>query len=1032
MVKNWLIVIALSIFNELAGQDTQPARPSPFLFRNTTINEGLSQNSVIDIAFDGKGCGWLATQDGLNRYDGTGIEVFKYTFDDITTSTQSRIGKLFYHSNELWMITSGGRLGKLDLLTYGYTLVSYLGNPRTPIENITCFLKDSHNNYWIGTADKGLLHYNSTTQVLKRYEANPDDASALPGNSIQSVYEDRKKQVWVLTNLGVTVFDAAMKTRHYLSDASSPETCGAIAEDAEGNIWLGSYGNGIFLKPANGEAFTRFTGYDKLALLPGDLKIETLHADRSGRIWAGTFGKGLFVIQPRTKNIYQLTLDRKNPRSIAFDDVLCIREDRWGGIWIGTDGGGLSYYDERLNNFSSFTSANLPEKVSIDLVRAITRDSKGRVWAGTSSNGLTYIDSLAADYGTIHFAPFKPNISNNDRVVSLLADDDDDIWTGTQGNGLLIVDAETKKIKNRFHSEASGMQKIPDHTIWCMLPEAGGLVWAGTGNGGLCLLDKKKGVIKHFSFSASDRNNIADNNIRCLARINDSTIVIGFEKKGIQFLHTNSDSFYSIRPRLADAIWETETTIKCFYYQHPILWIGTAGRGLASFNLETRDLLHITEKDGLANNTAYAILPDSRGSLWISSNRGLSRFTPSRQDGKLAVGSFVSYTAEDGLQSNEFNTGAWYRSPSGRLYFGGIKGINYFYPERFAATQPNIPVIITQVAIDNEPLKSDTNVIHKKMLRLSPTNNSIAFTFSVLDFAATGRYVYYHQLVGYDKDWINTETRNYAAYTNLSPGEYEFRVMAAAGEITGNESVSTISIVIPPPFWRTWWFIALCVLAIGGIIYAFFRYRINQLIALQRVRNRIATDLHDDIGSSLTNINILSELSRNNIDEPLKAKGFITRIGEEVSHSSQALDDIVWSINTQNDSLEQMAIRMRRYAAELFDGANIIYFLRMEDQFADRKLNMEQRRDFFLVFKELVNNIFKHAGAKKVEMEIWVAKNQLHLTLVDDGKGFDPEATTHRNGLKNIRQRVQKWKGKVNFQSAPGKGARTEVVMPVV
>jgi signal transduction histidine kinase len=215
------------------------------------------------------------------------------------------------------------------------------------------------------------------------------------------------------------------------------------------------------------------------------------------------------------------------------------------------------------------------------------------------------------------------------------------------------------------------------------------------------------------------------------------------------------------------------------------------------------------------------------------------------------------------------------------------------------------------------------------------------------------------------------------------------------------------------------------------LLYALYRYRIGQLLRLQKIRNRIATDLHDDIGSTLTNISILSELSLKNMDEKEKAAVFLGRISEEVSHSSQALDDIVWSINTKNDTLEETVVRMRRYAAEIFDAANINYTLQLDEQFANRKLNMEQRRDCFLVFKETINNIYKHAEAKNVFIKLWLQNNSLFLEIKDDGIGFNTNVLTHRNGIKNIHNRMEKWDGDVSIKSAPGSGTQIKVRFPV-
>jgi signal transduction histidine kinase len=231
--------------------------------------------------------------------------------------------------------------------------------------------------------------------------------------------------------------------------------------------------------------------------------------------------------------------------------------------------------------------------------------------------------------------------------------------------------------------------------------------------------------------------------------------------------------------------------------------------------------------------------------------------------------------------------------------------------------------------------------------------------------------------------------------------------------------------------WQNAWFIIICIVVLAAVLYAFYRYRINQLIQLQQVRNRIATDLHDDIGTTLTNISILSELIRKNLYRKDQAELFLNRITEEVVRSSQALDDIVWSINTKNDTLEETVARMRRYAAEVLDAANITYFLQLDEQFEHYKLSMEQRRDCFLVFKESINNIYKHAKARNVFIRVWIDKGQLHMVIQDDGKGFDITTLTHRNGIKNIRNRIQRWHGSITMTSAEGEGTVTDVKMPV-
>src|SRR4030095_7593472 len=247
----------------------------------------------------------------------------------------------------------------------------------------------------------------------------------------------------------------------------------------------------------------------------------------------------------------------------------------------------------------------------------------------------------------------------------------------------------------------------------------------------------------------------------------------------------------------------------------------------------------------------------------------------------------------------------------------------------------------------------------------------------------------------------------------------------AAGE------AAVFSFTIRPPFWGTVWFYILCVIAIAAIFYGLYRYRVNQLLRLQKVRNRIATDLHDDIGSTLTNISILSELSDKTLEQPTKARQYLHRITEEVNASGQALDDIIWSINTQHDTLEEMLARMRRFASELFDHTDTRYQFKLEEGSADKKLDMEHRRDIYLIFKESLNNIYKHASATNVFIRLALINQLLEMEIKDDGKGFNPGDSTHRNGLKNLKARVEKWKGQIKIESAAGEGTVIQVSIPV-
>jgi signal transduction histidine kinase len=327
---------------------------------------------------------------------------------------------------------------------------------------------------------------------------------------------------------------------------------------------------------------------------------------------------------------------------------------------------------------------------------------------------------------------------------------------------------------------------------------------------------------------------------------------------------------------------------------------------------------------------------------------------------------------------------------------------------------------------------SDTSLLlYADKARLPYGKAQIYFEFSSPHFINEDFIQYSYRLLGgNDTSWNRPGKSRSVYFANLRPGTYTFEVRALG--FNGQWGKPAIyGFIVNSPFWQKAWFMLLMAAVIGLLAYAFYRYRVQQLLRLQKVRNRIATDLHDEIGSNLTNISILSNLSKRNLSEPLKADNFLQRISEEVSSSSQALDDIIWSVNTKHDTMEQTVARMRRYAAELFDATNIHYELYLDPAFEVRKLAMEQRRDIYLLYKEAVNNISKHAGAKQVSIQLSIEHNHLLLHVKDDGKGFDITIGSDRHGLKGMKERVNKWKGEIAIESALQKGTAICIKLPL-
>lgn len=1016
MYRKILIFISLVLF---LGSFIGYAQNSQMNFKAITINEGLSQNSVVDITQDSLGFMWFATHDGLNRYDGSGFKIFPKSFDHITNPDNSRLGKLFVFKNELWMITKGGKLEVLDLETEHSKTLKYFDQGGKEVPIVRCLYIENKDNIYIGTEDKGLYVVNSRMEIQKHYQKEAKGSEKILSNNINNITIDSKKNVWVLTNSGINKITTNSNTT-YLEGTYAT----VLLEDLNNNYWLGTVGRGLYMMSRKQEEFHPFRKTGRGSFLPSNLIIKSLYFDENKILWIGTYGRGLYTLNNKNSDITQYLPDRENPFSIGFQDILSIFQDQNGGIWIGTDGGGISFFDKTFQNFNLLAGHNVPKDNAVEQIRAITKDNKGLLWWGTSGNGFTSYDLKSGQFKSFLLDPFRAGIANYNRIISLHADDSGDLWIGTHGNGTLIFDPATGTIKKWFNTDASLLnERTPDNTIWRFLREGKNKVYAGSQSSGVILMDKEKGVIRRYQDNYGEAGNV-----RALERINDSILAVGYQKKGIKLLNTKTGVFI---PLAEDYIKNNldQPEIKCLYYVNDWLWAGTAGKGLLVINLKTGETKNFTEKEGLPNEMIYGILPENTRKIWVSTNKGLFRLTYKKAEGDLSIENLNLYSRANGLQSNEFNTGAFYRSKDNTLYFGGIKGINYFHPQNFNKHRSEIKVVISEAIVDNVPIDSKKSVIYSDNINLPYQDNSIAFNYTALNFIFPEKLNYLYKLEGYDNDWIEAGRRKYTAYTNLPPGDYTFKVRLSKNFLE-EAPVTALGITIATPYWQTWWFNLLIFISSVFFLYAIYRNRINQLLELQNVKDTISADLHDDLGSRLTTVHLLSAISKSKYQEDSAVNEILKKIDKEIYASSEALDEIVWNIRMADESLSDIIAKIRRYAGESLESQNISYSIDTSGKFEHLRMSMQKRREMFLICKELINNIRKHARAGKVNMIICRVGNFLCIIVEDDGVGFNAEEITYRNGVANIRKRVKKWNGKIQINSKINEGTRVEIWIP--
>lgn len=739
-------------------------------FKQLSIEQGLSQNSVVSIAQDSTGYLWFATQDGLNKYNGKDFTYFNERFEDITRENFSKLGSVVYsEGNDLFIITIEGDLKIWNRQLDAFEKFSDIKSPSKVHSN-------DDKVTWVGTYGNGLYKISSedTVKVFKNEDA------------IRSIYDlyEYDSDLFVAASGGVFSVNTSSNVYSKIEVQQDSETINfsSIEIDATDNLWVGSYGAGLFVRKATEDELIPFLGFNKQNGLPANLNIEDLLIDSKERLWVATYGQGAFLIDFENEHIEQFLTDVYKSRTIHYNDILCLFEDQTGTIWFGTDGAGASYYDENLFKFNSLNNNEVPLFAKVDVARAISVDPEGRVWIGTSGKGLTLYNAKQKKYvAYLHNPKDKTSFPSN-RIMSLLSDKDT-LWVGLQDEGLAIIE---EGIYTKVFNQTSN-PPLPATTIWSIFKDSKDRFWLGTRDGGLIQFDLNKGTLRHYVHDPEDKLSISENNVRVITEGINGDLWIGTEGNGLNkfivdkevFIHYDSPEIMSIKSLYADGTY---------------LWIGTNGNGLYAMDTTSEKLFGYTMADGLPNNVIYSILPGDSNTIWLSSNRGISSFTVDKPGEKAVI---VNYDTNDGLQALEFNTGAAFKDHDGYLYFGGLKGVSWFKPSEITINPHPPRTTINRLEIFNDPVEL------KPGMQFKHSENTLTFSFSGLHFGQPDRNQYTYLLENYDQEWSRPGLINSAHYTNLAPGDYSFKVKSSNYDNIWNEVPSVYSFTIRPPWYLT-------------------------------------------------------------------------------------------------------------------------------------------------------------------------------------------------------------------------------------
>lgn len=791
---------------------------SQITFRQLSVKEGLSQNSTVSITQDSTGYLWVATQDGLNKYDGRKFNILPYAFVDITKPNYSNLGKVYTdRKGEVWIIPQNKIPERLNRKTGSFEALRI-------IDDVSIIFQDHDFNIWFGTYTNGLFVL-GPKESKPQLVISPEDIEG----TIYNIVEDPSGNVLLAKDAELLLYNPkTQKLKKIPPKTIYGETIIAnfsdIVFDENNTEWVSTFGDGLYFKEEKDPAYQRIGLHNFTDPLPFDLNITDLHFDKKNRLWIATYGRGLYMADFKQKKINHFDAEENNPKALHYNDVLCIYEDYSGTLWFGTDGAGISYYDEYLEKFNSLTNYQTPENINIDVVRALTVDQNDAVWVGTSGKGLTRYEPLTNSWQAFKSDNPSNNKIKSDRIMSLLVDNDNDLWIGSQGAGLSILDS-----KGQFtHFTANSKTPIAAETVWDIFTDNEDRFWLGTREQGLVLFDKNQGELKRYKTQSEMQKGPPGNNIRVLTAGKNGMLWLGTEEDGIASFNPSTETFvwYKHSTEINNSI--ASNNIKSLYEDpNGILWIGTNGSGLNAFDIDQNKFYSYTVEDGLANNVVYGILPDEDQNLWLSSNKGITKFTP--KESLENPPEIVNYANYDGL-ATEFNTGAYHKDKSGNLYFGGLDGYYWFKPDELEENNvlPKTTITNMEVFDASRPMAANLDLEHDE--------NTLTFTFSSLQFSLPEKNQYQYRLLNFDEEWVNSGNINLARYSQLPSGDYDFQVKSSNYDGVWNENPVSYKFSIQAPWYLTTLAkIIYFILFLAGIygFYSYLKWRLRMRLNLQ-------------------------------------------------------------------------------------------------------------------------------------------------------------------------------------------------------
>jgi signal transduction histidine kinase/ligand-binding sensor domain-containing protein/DNA-binding response OmpR family regulator len=819
-------------------------------FKHITTEQGLSNSTIECIFQDSRGFIWFGTRDGLNRFDGYQMTVYRYDAKDTNSISDNYIRFIYEdHKHILWIATRNG-LNRLNISKNNFTRYKHSSDAGSLSNNlVTCIYQDSKDNLWVSTFGGGLNLLQPKQNRFVHFTQSAKHGS-ISDNRVNYIFEDSHNNFWAGTENGLNLFNRQAKTFQLVNMATSPvykanDVISVINEDRNGNLLIGTEENGLIVFNYSKNTFRQYRHEEKNQFSLGSNLVRSILTDKKGNTWIGSINGGLDLFNENNNTFFHYSNEPDNVFSLSQRTVSSLFEDNQGNLWVGTHRGGVNLFTPNTEKFTLYRQQSDVNSLSYNDVKAFCEDHDGNIWIGTDGGGLNLFDKKKNTFKHFKYNPFDPKSIGSNEVLAITEDSENNLWVGTWGGGLCLFNKQTENF-TRYINDSANKSFISSSFIQQIFEDHNKNLWIATYYGGLNLFDRKTKRFKRITEDPSHHPKLQGNNIVSITEDKSGNIWIGTDDGGLNSYNATTQTFshyFNTEEKMPDLR-------VLFIDSKERLWVGQTG--LYLFDPKKNSFSLSTNKKGLSAEFIKGIVEDEHGNFWIATSNGITQFNPQNGYAK-------KYNTADGLQGLEFEANAYLKTKDGQIFFGGLNGFNSFYPDDIRNNSFIPPVYLTDFQIfnkkivagdENSPLKTDITQVKK--IRLSYKQSTFSFAFAALNYTASENNQYAYKLEGWDNDWIYAGNERKASYTNLSPGTYTFKVKASNNDGIWNENGPSIEIIITPPFWATWWFRTLMIVAIGAGIISYYEFR--RRMQLKKLEEQKREEMHQVQLQFFTNI----------------------------------------------------------------------------------------------------------------------------------------------------------------------------------